>query len=263
MSNLKEKSSVTPKNILRVVIPIILTIAVAVGIAIGINAITKKNNLPKEPEYTVKVDEATGKEKYYDKNGNFVYAVSKEYADTEKKLVTREIYSDEKNNVTKSILYKDDGKTVDRVDEYSNGQISKQHLYENGKETGEYITYERDDKGNEVASIVYNKDNSIKSKKEQKYNSDNNITLYLETDGNGKTLSKTEYFYDSKGVATKTVFYDADGITGYVEYEYNAAGQRVRMNQYADGKLIDFRTFEYDKDGNVVKDIYHEAKEAK
>lgn len=249
------------KTLAIVILTNIIVIAAAVGIALGVSAVTgPKKPVEEKSPYTIKVNEATGAEEYYDEEGNFAYQVNKEYADTENKLLSREIYADKDKKTTKIVYYKDDAKTVDRVDEYKDGQVSLQHTYKEGKDTGEYWKYEYDENGVLCNSLNFGADDSLIMKKEETHNKDGKPVLFQETDAQGNIISKTEYFYDKKGNEIKAVFYDSEGQTGYVEYEYTD-GRVSRMDQYKNDKLIEYRLFKYDKDGNCTQEV-HDAKEA-
>lgn len=254
------KSSVTPKSVAVVLGTIIIVLAAVIAISFGISFVAGKNRIVPEkvaePEYTIQKDEATGADEYYDKDGEFMYKLTKEYKDAKNQELSREIYADKDNKTNKIVYYQADSKTVERVDEYNNGNVSKQHIYENGKDTGAYWTFDYNDKGILLTSIQYDKDGKIVIKKTNTYDKKGKIKLYEETDENGKTLSKTEYNYDKDGKEIKTVFYDANGVIGYVEYQYDSKGRKSRMDQYKDGKLIDYRIFKYDKDGAMTEEYF-------
>ena len=258
-----EKSSANLICAVKVIVSIILTVAVATGIGWAFKtAFTGSRLTEKKSEYTVKVNESTGSEEYYDKDGKFAYQVNKEYSDTDSSKVAREVYSDADNNTTKIVYYQDDAKTVQRVDEYKDGNVVVQHKYENGTDTGEYWTFDYDEEGRQTDSVSYDANGNAVMKKEQTYNKDGKPVLYEETDADGNVIAKTEYNYDKDGNEIKTVFYSAEGVIGYVEYEYDSQGRKSRMNQYKDGKLLDYRTFKYDKNG-VCTETLHDPNEEK
>lgn len=252
-----EKSSSNLNCAVKVIVSIILTIAIAMGIGWAFQTAFKSlKPAEKSSDYTVKVNESTGAEEYYDKKGNLEYQVNKEYSDGEKTKIAREVYSDADNKTTKIVYYQDDAKTIDRVDEYKDGNIAVQHRYENGVDTGEYWTFEYNEDGRQTGSVNYDADGNTVMKKKQTYNENNQPVLYQETDADGNIISKTEYNYDKDGKETKTVFYNAEGMIGYVEYKYDSEGRKIRMDQYKGDKLLDYRTFKYDKDGVCTETIH-------
>lgn len=251
------------KTVAIVIFTNIIVIAAAIGIALGLSAAFKTAKAPVEekPVYTVKVNEATGAEEYYNENGEFEYQISKEYSDTEKKQISREIYADAENKTTKIVYYAEGTKTIDRVDEYENGNVSVQHRYENGADTGECWKFKYDEKGRQISSTNCDAQGNEIIKKEQSYNKFGKPDVYTELDANGSLIAKTEYNYDKKGNEIKTVFYDANGVVGYVEYEYDSQGRKSRMNQYKDGKLLDYRIFKYAKDGTCTEELHTPEKD--
>ena len=251
------------KTALKIILSIIAVVAVAAVIGWAFNTAIgpkKSNGENEEPALTMKVNSATGAEEYYDEDGKFEYQVKKEYADAEKKQLVREIYSDEKDAATKIVYYNNDAKTISRIDELKDGQVTVQHRYENGEDTGEYWAFTYNESGRQTGSVNYSADGKVLQKKEQSYNENNQPLVYEEKDAEGGLISKTEYIYDKKGNEIKTVFYNADGVIGYVEYKYED-GKKVRMDQYEGDELIEYRLFKYDKDGNIKEEIHNVAEE--
>lgn len=202
-------------------------------------------------------------EEHYSEDGKLKYKINKSYADTEKKQLCEERYVDDKDNVQKVVEYDINGK-ITRVEEYENSKPIIEREYKDGVATGIYTKREFTDSGKEALRVTYNKDNKVIKKVQQQYEKFGNeekVVLYYETDGNDKQISKTVYNFDQKGNPTKVVFYDAEGMTGYVEYEYNSQGNATRMNQYGkDSKLTDYQVFKYAEDGTVTTE-YHKAGE--
>ena len=68
--------------------------------------------------------------------------------------------------------------------------------------------------------------------------------------------------YNAKGQLVKeSVLFDNGDIGGETKtYEYDATGNKIRECIYADGQLDDFMTFEYDKDGRLLKETEFGAK---
>lgn len=202
-------------------------------------------------------------EEHYSEDGKLEYKINKSYADTEKKQLSQERYVDEKDNVKKVVEYDNQGK-ITRVEEYENSKPVIEREYKDGVATGIYTKREFTDSGKEALRVTYDKDNKVIKKVQQQYEKfgdEEKVTLHYETDGNDKQLAKTVYQYEQSGNLTKAVFYDAKGMTGYVEYEYDSQGKATRMNQYdKDSKLTDYRLFKYAEDGTVTEE-YHKAGE--
>lgn len=265
MSNIDniEKKPKSKKAIVIIIIAVVLVAAIAVLIVAFSKGWIGKKGTGEEEKYSVSykyVDngEAVAREDYYDDNGELVYKIVKGYSDENNTKLMQETYLNADDKITKVINY-DEAGTKTGVDEYNDkAQLAIHYEYLEGKATGKYFTYEYTDSGAILASTTYSKDKKIINKVSREYDDKGNLTLYLETDGEGKQLSKTIYTYDSNGKEIKTTFYDADGVTGYVEYEYNDKGQKTRMNEYVDGKLSSYRTYTYDKDG-AVTEKFHEV----
>lgn len=259
-----EKNNSKIKTIIVVIAINIIVIALAAGIGFGaLKLFPPKNSAPeatKSSVYVAKVNKATGAEEYYDKEGNFVYQVKKEYKDMENKVVDKEVYSDKDNNTTKIVYFAENTTIITQVDEFKDGKVSVTHKYKDGKDTGECTKFQYTESGRISEQVEYAANGAVKKIVEKTYNKNGTDDTYIETDAKGNLISKTIYKYDKDGKQTKAEFYDADGMTGYVEYLYDKDGKAERMNEYKDGKLIDYYLFTYDKDGNQ-KQEFHEAKD--
>ena len=261
-SNLAKKGSKI-KTIAIVVLTNVVVIAAAIGIAFGVNAVVNKGPVNEEDKYTTKVDKETGVKEVYDENGKLMYKVNREVSAAGDSQFSRDVYTDKDNKTQKVVYYAGETDTIDRVDEYNeNGEIAVQHEYVDGKDTGEYWKFDYNEDGKQTSSVNYDKDGKEIFKREQEYNKFGKPDIYVEKDAEGNIIAKTEYNYDKDGKETKTLFYDAEGLVGYVEYQYDKDGRVTRMDQYKDGKLYDFRTYTYDKNG-VAKETLHQPDEAK
>ena len=197
--------------------------------------------------------ETVQQEEYYDKDGSLKYKVQKSYSDTEGKVLFEERYLDADDAVQKVITYDAEG-NKNGEDEYSGSLVDTHYNYTGGEADGTYSKFPYTDDGKPLTAIDYDAEDNVVRKVERTYNDDGNITLYLETDAEGKTLSKTVYNYNKDGQEEKTVFYNSEGITGYVVYTYDEDGKRVRMDQYEDEKITKYILFNYDKDGNITQE---------
>ena len=85
------------------------------------------------------------------------------------------------------------------------------------------------------------------------------IMTNVSYDANGgvsnTSIWRIEYEYDSKGNATKMVYYSPDGSMGNRgESEYDSYGNQIKTTSYyADGSMISGAEKEYDSKGNLTK----------
>ena len=74
---------------------------------------------------------------------------------------------------------------------------------------------------------------------------------------NGSVERYVDYEYDAKGNKTRSVSRNSDGsVNCYVDYEYDAGtGKKVSKTfyNYENGELTGSTKFEYDENGDVVK----------
>lgn len=190
-------------------------------------------------------------EEYYDAKGNVDHKVEMLYADTEGKVLEQKRYFNKDNAIQKAVTYDAEGK-ITGVDEYKNSQVVAHYNYSAGKPDGTYSKFTFTDDNKPLGSFDYDANDKIVKKIERVYDDKGNITLYHETDGDGKTLSKTVYKYNKDGQEEKTVFYNSEGITGYVVYTYDNSGRKARMDQYENDVITKYIIFKYDKDGNAT-----------
>ena len=254
------------KKLVIIIAAVVVVAAAAAVLAVGFSKgwFSKK---PAEDEYSVSYvyDESNKivqQEEYYDKEGNLAYKVEKSYSDAEGKVLFEERYVDTDGTVQKRYTYNVEGQKTGE-DEFSGTQVVAHYDYENGEATGTYSKFTYTDDGQPATSVEYDAENNVVRKVERTYNDNGDITLYNETDSEGKMISKTVYNYNDKGQEEKTVFYNSEGITGYVVYTYNDEGQRVRMDQYEDDKITKYLLFKYDKDGNVTQEEHFPDQESK
>lgn len=244
---------------------IIIAVAAAFVIAAVVLAIVGYNAgwFSGEEELTVSAvydekGEYVVRDEYYNKDGELKYKVVKGYTDENRDTLSQESYLDPQDKLMKTIHYSVDGK-ITGVDEFNEaGKASVHHEYLDGQATGIYYEYDYTDSGLPLGSVKYDADGNVVRIVKREYTDDDKITLYLETDGDNKVLSKTVYEYNAQGNESKATFYDADGVTGYVEYEYDSQGRRTKMSEYINGTLNNYRTYTYDENG-IAKEEYHEA----
>ena len=255
-----EKKKISKKQMIIIIVAAVLVVAAAVTVILVGNSkgwFDRSDN-PEDYSVSQKYDD-TGKilleEDYYDKKGELKYKVIKGYRDLESTSLMQEVYNNAQGELIKMVNY-DEAGTITGVDEYANNRVSTHHEYVQGKATGNYTTYEYDDRGNNICTTEYNSEDKVTRTVKKEYNANNDTTLYLETGADGKQISKTEYNYNEKGQEVKTVFYDANGETGYVTYDYDEQGRKIKMNEFAKGKLISYRNFTYDENGADKEEIH-------
>ncbi len=242
-----------------IIAAVLVVVAGGVTAIIGYNAgwfgnsdeLVKKEILDETGTYVVR-------DEYYNKDGELEYQVVKTYADDEKTKIRTETYLNSEKKVTKIVGYGDDG-TVAGVDEYSdNKQVSRKE-YLNG-ELSSRFEYEYSDSGLILCTTEYDVNDEIIRTIKREYNDKDMITLFLETGKSGNQIAKTVYEYNDIDKESRVTFYDGEGITGHVEYEYDAEGNRIKMSEYVKGVLSNYRTYTYDENG-VAQETYHKADE--
>ncbi len=244
---------------------IIIAIAVAVVIAgiilavVGFNAgwFSSQEEFTKKPVYD-QSGEYVVRDEYYNKDGELQYKVIKGYSDEKKEKLSQESYLDANDKLTQVKYYGQNG-MVTGIDEFNEeGKVSVHHDYENGEKTGTYYEYEYTESGLPLSSKEYDAQGNIVKTVTREYTADEKITLYHEVDGKGRTISKTVYEYNAKGLESKATFYDAEGLTGHVEYEYDDQNRQTKKSEYINNKLQNYRTYTYDKNGEV-KEEFHQV----
>ncbi len=245
-----------------IIIAAIVVVIAAVAIVIGLGVNEGWFSGSKEPTVSQVYDSSGNyvvREEYYDKKGNLEYKVVKGYGDLEKKKLTRETYMTPEDKIIKVVNYNEGG-VVSGVDEYDGARISVHREYVNGEETGKYFKYEYTEDGVILNSTEYDAKDQVVKIVKREYNSNGDITLYLEQGKDGNQIAKTVYEYNAEGKECKVIFYDGEGVTGHIEYEYDKDGNRVKMSEYIKGELSSYRTYTYDENG-VAQEKYYSATE--
>lgn len=104
----------------------------------------------------------------------------------------------------------------------------------------------------------YDQDGSVVEQYDLDYDADGNLTQETGTDANGEIFAV--YYYDINGFIIRLDFYFEGELTSYVEYEYDAAGFRIKATDFSpDGELIGSRAFTYASNGLLDTIIYSDA----
>lgn len=210
-----------------------------------------------------------------DATGNVLGGFEKEY--------------DEAGNETKWIVHAEDGSIIARCErEYDEaGNEIKFVAYEKDGSVGECYEREYDEAGNEIKFVMYDVDGSISEWYEREYDKAGNEIMCAEYDEAGNVIRKYESSYDDKGnlitYATfwtgpmnnkelalvlneeyeydelnhrvKYTYHHSDGYTGWSEYEYSKADNKIKVIYSERERIIT----EYDKAGNEIKRVYYRA----
>ena len=115
---------------------------------------------------------------------------------------------------------------------------------------------EYDRAGNEIKQIIYNSDGSIHTQKKYTYDNLGNLIVFESISGDHNR--KETYEYDEAGDMLRFVEYFDDELYRRTEYEYDTAGKLVGYTVYnGNGDMCGYQThtYEYDEEGNVMKDV--------
>ncbi|KOR75350.1 ATP-dependent Zn protease [Candidatus Phytoplasma pruni] len=165
--------------------------------------------------------------------------------------------------ILKRVVYKSDGKTINRIYEYnSNAKIIKTT----------YFQFQSDDK---TINRIEEYDSNEKLIKTTQYQSDGKNIYYVDEYDSDENPIKTTYFqsdgqtidcieeyeYDSDEELIKTTQYQSDGKTiNYISInEYDPDKKLTKTTQYqSDGQTINF-IYEYDSDENITKTTFYKS----
>ncbi len=245
----------------KIIIIAVALVAVIAGVVLGIVGYNAGWFSPSDELSVNQIFDETNsyvvRDEYYNRKGELEYKVLKGYSDENKEILAQESYLTAEDKLFKSVYYTSDGK-ISSVDEFNDlGKVIVHHNYANGEATGEYSKYDYTDSGLALSSTDYNANNEIVKQVNREYNANDKITLYHETDAEGNTLSKTVYEYNSKGFESKATFYDNEGMTGFVTYEYDSQDRLVKMSEHVrDGSLNNYRTYTYDENGASTEEFH-------
>lgn len=220
-----------------------------------------------------------------DKYGNKVYTSKKiegnftaldiiEYGIYPVGEILREYEYDDKGNVIRETsalpsdqyttyvyTYDKDGNVINKVEKlFDSGELVREEVTtydKNGnvifsKDPRGECEYTYDSQNNKTLCLEYDYNGKFVGKEEYEYDSNNNNTLLLEYDSNGKLESKTECSYnkDNKLVSSKT--YDGNGVlTKRCENTYDSKSNLISSAWYEANDIVTSIT-KYDKYGRKV-----------
>ncbi|HNV45912.1 MAG TPA: hypothetical protein PLE73_00865 [Spirochaetota bacterium] len=138
-------------------------------------------------------------------------------------------------------------------------RIFKQTYYRQGK-FREYHFYESDSAGNTFSESIQRSDGLLHgATKRYKKEGDTVKVLVYDNQDNLKSYVVQEYDPVHKNIVKLSNYDKNDRLRTYITFEYDAAGTLMKKSNFdAAGKPTGYQ-FEFDKNGNLVKDSYYEA----
>lgn len=176
---------------------------------------------------------------------------------------------DELNNVVKSSKrhfddYNENGTTEyedEEVEEYEYDEfnnMTKRIVYNSDGSISWYYEDEYDEFNNMTKRTSYNSDGSISWYYECEYNKFNNLTKEIEYNSKDDMTSQVEIEYDDlNNIVKYKIIGFSDGKMSWYE-ETDANGETIKAERYEEGILVSKSEKEYDKAGNLTKDISYE-----
>lgn len=118
-------------------------------------------------------------------------------------------------------------------------------------ENGYKVIFSINAKGNTFKASYYDGDELV-AYSTYKYDAAGNLTEQAIYTPAGTLDERSVYEYDANGNNIKAMYYDAEGLNGYVEYVYSEDNKCIRRTFYYPSGITE-RCDEYDKDGNTLK----------
>lgn len=184
--------------------------------------------------------------------GNLISSTS--YSSVTALTITSE-YDSNENKTKETSSDPNSGKTTLYEYEYgSNGKLIKT------TQTTDALTIiiqeaEYDNNGNKLEEKTYNYDGSICTWHEYEYDSIGNEIKHICYSSDGSIYFRHEREYDNDGNIIKEISYNNDDSIDFVnEYRYNDNGYLVLLSQDSGGGLVVGAEYEYDEDGNKIKE---------
>ncbi|MBR6695630.1 MAG: protein kinase [Oscillospiraceae bacterium] len=176
--------------------------------------------------------------KIYNKDGSYCLA---QY-DEDWNLISDSFY-DEKDLLKSIYEYDSEGKTIKQVSCNPDGEIET------------YWLYEYDANGNRIKESYYNADNTLRFTRVYEYNVSGDKLYETIYDSNG--MLYCSYKYDANGNRVKEDTYKGGSVylNNNVIPEYDLNGNKAKEKYLReDGTLDYYYTYEYDSDGNLIKE---------
>ncbi len=170
---------------------------------------------------------------------------------------------DEVGNLLTEAEYGDGGIESSVEYEYdSKGNLSKETHYTGSESQVNYwCTYSYDGEGN-LLEVTYYSSNGNYKEISYDYNTEGKVTkefIHYESDSDSTESDNDfwhEYEYDSAGNLLKVVEYEGDAVNWSVEYEYDGSGNILEATWcYSDSGTASTK-LEYDEGGNCLSIIY-------
>lgn len=146
-----------------------------------------------------------------------------------------ELHKNQRDVVTKTVIYKYDGKPGP----------SEQTTYNISSKVTGRNQYAYNDKGLKSEVATYDEKNAVSAKWEYKYGSDENLVESTMRDSSGRVRAKWEYRYDKKGLLTEAAGADAAGKVYSIrkfEYETVPLPSEIAAGQAAAGSTARVQT---------------------
>ena len=166
-------------------------------------------------------------------------------------------YFQEKVIVVKRKMYRD-GELLWETDYDRAGEEIKKVRYKSDGSIDEWVEYEHSTDRKTSGKIWYHGDGSVSSRTVFKYDNAGHLIESVEYNHSGDIIDKSTYAYDEAGNEIECVEYFGDELYRRTEYEYDTAGKLVGYTVYnGNGDMCGYQThtYEYDEEGNVMKDV--------
>ena len=166
-------------------------------------------------------------------------------------------YFQEKVSVVKRKMYRD-GVLLWETDYDRAGEEIKKVRYKSDGSIDEWMEYECSADGKTSEKIWYHGNGNVSLRTVCKYDETGHLIESVEYNHSGDIIDKSTYAYDEAGNEIECVEYFGDELYRRTEYEYDTAGKLVGYTVYnGNGDMCGYQThtYEYDEEGNVMKDV--------
>lgn len=163
----------------------------------------------------------------------------------------------ENGDLEESVYYSADGKVLWKsVFSYDKlERITAKTNLEIGGIIAEREIIRRDEMGNTIEYSKIGNDNSIIAKTVSRYNLEGKKTEEVNYNPNGTISTKDEFVYDDSKNMVEYIHHD-NGLQQPIKSvaQFNKRGQLVNKGEFnSTGMISNKQTFEYDKNGNIIK----------
>ena len=167
----------------------------------------------------------------FNKDGNFIECISDE----------------KENNSRQTFIYNDKGNIIEQKEYDSEGSLKSQ------------TTYNYDDKGREVESLITLSFQGINGSAElritKEYDQKGNIIEEKNYNNHNKLSSKGIYTYDERGNKIKEIFINLDSKKPEEKniYIYDKNNNKIEVQEYISENLSEKTIIKYDEKGNILE----------